>query len=98
MPKYLITQFIVTEYGYKVEAKDEDEARQKIFDGHEDVRCLEHGNPIAEHDCYSHDLEAIKEIVDLKFEGKNPAGKILSTIEEIMEWDHPLIRSYREIK
>jgi len=63
MPKYLITQFSVAEYGYEVEAKDEDEARQKIFDGHEDVEELEDGNPIALHDCYSRDstIEEIKE-------------------------------------
>ena len=63
MPKYLITQFSVAEYGYEVEAKDEDEAHQKVADDHEDVELLEDGNPIAWHDCYSYDstIEEIKE-------------------------------------
>ena len=63
MPKYLITQFSVAEYGYEVEAKDEDEAHQKVADDHEDVELLEDGNPIAWHDCYSRDstIEEIKE-------------------------------------
>lgn len=63
MPKYLITQFSVAEYGYEVEAKDKDEAHQKVADDHEDVELLEDGNPIAWHDCYSRDstIEEIKE-------------------------------------
>jgi hypothetical protein len=63
MPKYLITQFSVAEYGYEVEAKDKDEAHQKVADDHEDVELLEDGNPIAWHDCYSYDstIEEIKE-------------------------------------
>ena len=63
MPKYLITQFSVAEYGFEVEAKDKDEAHQKVADDHEDVELLEDGNPIAWHDCYSYDstIEEIKE-------------------------------------
>ena len=63
MPRFLITQFSVAEYGYEVEAKDEDEAHQKVADDHEDVELLEDGNPIAWHDCYSRDstIEEIKE-------------------------------------
>jgi len=63
MPKYLITQFSVAEYGYEVEAKDEDEAWEKVADDHKDVELLEDGNPIAWHDCYSRDstIEEIKE-------------------------------------
>ena len=63
MPKYLITHFSVAEYGFEVEAKDEDEAHQKVADDHEDVELLEDGNPIAWHDCYSYDstIEEIKE-------------------------------------
>ena len=46
-----------------MEAKDEDEAHQKVADDHEDVELLEDGNPIAWHDCYSRDstIEEIKE-------------------------------------
>ena len=63
MPRFLITQFSVAEYGYEVEAKDEDEAHQKVADDHEDVELLEDGRPIALHDCYSRDstIEEIKE-------------------------------------
>jgi hypothetical protein len=63
MPRFLITQFSVAEYGFEVEAKDEDEAHQKVADDHEDVELLEDGNPIAWHDCYSRDstIEEIKE-------------------------------------
>jgi|TARA_R100001530_G_scaffold56179_3_gene41093 hypothetical protein len=63
MPKYLIKQFSVAEYGYEVEAKDEDEAWEKVAEDHEDVEDLEDGNPIAWHDCYSYDstIEKIKE-------------------------------------
>ena len=66
MPRFLITQFSVAEYGYEVEAKDEDEAHQKVADDHEDVELLEDGNPIAWHDCYSRDstIEEIKEEED----------------------------------
>ena len=68
MPRFLITQFSVAEYGYEVEAKDEDEAHQKVADDHEDVELLEDGNPIAWHDCYSRD-STIEEIF------KNFGGK-----------------------
>ena len=63
MPRFLITQFSVAEYGFEVEAKDKDEAHQKVADDHEDVELLEDGNPIAWHDCYSYDstIEEIKE-------------------------------------
>jgi hypothetical protein len=63
MPRFLITQFSVAEYGFEVDAKDEDEAHQKVADDHEDVELLEDGNPIAWHDCYSYDstIEEIKE-------------------------------------
>ena len=63
MPRFLITQFSVAEYGFEVEAKDEDEAWEKVADDHEDVELLEDGNPIAWHDCYSRDstIEEIKE-------------------------------------
>ena len=63
MPRFLITQFSVAEYGFEVESKDEDEAHQKVADDHEDVELLEDGNPIAWHDCYSRDstIEEIKE-------------------------------------
>ena len=63
MPRFLITQFSVAEYGFEVEAKDEDEAHQKVADDHEDVELLEDGNPIAWLDCYSRDItiEEIKE-------------------------------------
>ena len=67
MPRFLITHFSVAEYGYEVEAKDEDEAHQKVADDHEDVELLEDGNPIAWHDCYSYDstIEEIKEEDDV---------------------------------
>ena len=63
MPRFLITQFSVAEYGFEVEAKDKDEAHQKVADDHKDVELLEDGNPIAWYDCYSHDstIEEIKE-------------------------------------
>ena len=66
MPRFLITQFSVAEYGFEVEAKDEDEAHQKVADDHEDVELLEDGNPIAWHDCYSRDstIEEIKGVDD----------------------------------
>ena len=63
MPKYLCRMYEVVEYQFKVEAKDEDEAHQKVADDHEDVELLEDGRPIALHDCYSRDstIEEIKE-------------------------------------
>ena len=75
MPRFLITQFSVAEYGFEVEA--EDEAHQKVADDHEDVEDLEDGNPIAWHDCYSYD-STIEEIKNKDLSSKESKSWIIT--------------------